>query len=143
MKESIEKEIVIRHIFVADDGSEFTTREACASYEDSIMERKAREITNDIPHFTCSPECIDPDYCWEWYFVSNQMELDAVKAVLYNRDATANEYEASSFPCWLACSCDGDGYGCIEGGPEQVFKSMDAFKNEVLAEIKRLSGEKE
>lgn len=127
MKEQIKKVVVEQRSYVADDGKEFPTEEACRSYEDDLVERKAREIVNDIPHFTYSPEWLDLDFGWDWYLVSNQMELDAVRAILYNRDATAHEFKTPEFPCWLAFSSDADGYGCVEGTLEQVLESLDTF----------------
>ena len=59
--------------------------------------------------------------------------------MLYNTDATAHEYEAVSFPCWLAFSVDADGYGFVEGSKDQVFDSLEAFRMEVNEKI--LEGE--
>lgn len=141
MKEKIEKVVVEQRSYVADDGAEFSTEEACRSYEDALMERKAREIVNDIPHFTYSPYWIDPDFEWNWYLVSSQLDLDAIRTVLYNRDATAHEFEAPSFPCWLAFSVDADGYGCVEGTVEQVLDSLESIGRDIQKMVLKIEGE--
>lgn len=140
MKEVVEKVVDYRTCYKAVDGAVFSTREACLSHEKSLDMEKAKKVTEGIPHFSCSPEWIDSEYSWEWYLVSNQEELDAIRTVLYNTDATAHEYEAVSFPCWLAFSVDGEGYGFVEGSTDQVFDSLRVFEYEVNKWIMRIEG---
>lgn len=127
MKEKIEKVTLEKHLYIADDGKEFLTKEGCLSYENDLTKSRAQDIVNRIPHFVYSPEWETSDYSWDWYFVSNQMELDAVRAVLYNYEAAAHEFEAPSFPCWLAFTSDCDGYGFVEGTLEQVLEKLNTF----------------
>lgn len=139
MKEIVEQIVDYRTFFKAVDGKVFSTREACLEHERSLNIEAVKKAVANMPHFSCSPEWIDSDFSWEWYFVSSQEELDAVRTVLYNTDATAHEYEAVSFPCWLAFSVDADGYGFVGGSKDQVFDSLEAFRMEVNEKI--LEGE--
>lgn len=74
MTERVEKIEVEKRIFVANDGAEFQTAQDCMQYERDCIERNARAIVSRLPHFLFSPAWIDPDYWWDWYFVSNDME---------------------------------------------------------------------
>ena len=102
MKEIVERVVDVKTFFRAVDGKVFSTREACLEHERALNIEAVKKAVEKMPHFSCCPEWIDPDYSWEWYLVSSQEELDAVRTVLYNTDATAHEYEAKKFPCWLA-----------------------------------------
>lgn len=135
MTERIEKIEVEKRIFVADDGTEFQTVQDCRQYERDCAERSARAIVAKLPHFDYSPNWIDPDFGWDWYYVSNDMELNAVRGVAFNSEASANEYTPPAYPCWICCSADGDGYGCIEGTVEQVFDTIDKLKKGITDEM--------
>ena len=65
MTERVEKIEVEKRIFVADDGTEFQTEKDCRQYEQDCAERNAKFIVAKLPHFTCSPQWIDPDFAWE------------------------------------------------------------------------------
>ena len=132
MTERVEKIEVERRIYVAYDGQEFPTAQDCLNYERDCVERNARSIVGRLPHFDYSPEWIDPDFCWEWYFVSNKMELDAVRDVVFDEEASAYEYEPPAYPCWIACYTDSDGYGSIEGTLEQVLDGLDQLKKRIV-----------
>lgn len=120
--------VVERSVFIASDGMEFSAKAECFSHEFDLAE----EIVRDLPHFDFTPYCCAGDATWEWYYVTCQEEVDAIRAVRYNDDS--GDYVAADpvFPCWLACSVDDDLYGSIEGTPEQVFGAMDAFKRDLL-----------
>lgn len=120
--------VVERSVFIASDGTEFATAAGCFSHEFNLAEK----VVNSLPHFDFTPYCCAVDVTWEWYYVTCQEDVDTIRAVRYNTDS--GDYVASDpvFPCWLACSVDDDGYGSIEGTPEQVFRAMDAFKEELL-----------
>ena len=66
MTERVEKIEVEKRIFVADDGTEFQTEKDCRQYEQDCAERNAKFIVAKLPHFTCSPQWIDPDFAWNW-----------------------------------------------------------------------------
>lgn len=140
MKEIVERVVDVKTFFRAVDGKVFSTREACLEHERALNIEAVKKAVEKMPHFSCCPEWIDPDYSWEWYLVSSQEELDAVRTVFYNSDATAHEYEAESFPCWLAFSVDATGYGFIEGTPEKVFSKLQVFEYEVNKWIMRIEG---
>lgn len=142
MKEIVERIVDYRTCFKAVDGKAFSTKEACLEHERALNIEAVKKMVEKMPHFSSSPEWIDPDYSWEWYLVSSQEELDAIRTVLYNTDATAHEYEAVSFPCWLAFSFDADGYGQVEGNLEQVFDRLQVFEYEVNKWIMRIEGGK-
>lgn len=142
MKEIVEKIVDYRTCFKAVDGKVFSTRDACLEHEKALNIEAVRELVEKLPHFSCCPEWIDPDYSWEWYLVSSREELDAVRTVIYNTDATAHEYEANKFPRWIAFSFDADGYGQVEGDLEQVFDRLQAFECEVNKWVMRIEGGK-
>lgn len=142
MKEIVEQFVDCRVYFKAVDGKVFSTREACLEHERSLDIEAVKKTVEKLPHFSCSPEWIDRDCSWEWYFVSNQEELDAVRTTLYNTDATAHEYEVASFPRWLAFSVYVDGYGSVEGTKAQVFDKLKDFKLEVNENIRKFKEEK-
>ena len=132
MTERVEKIEVEKRIVVADDGTEFQTPQDCRQYEQDCAERNAKFIVAKLPHFTCSPQWIDPDFAWEWYFVSSDVELAAVQEVVFNTDASAQEYSPPAYPRWIACSVDGDGYGSIEGTIGQVLDGLDELKKGIV-----------
>ena len=132
MIERVEKIEVEKRIFVADDGTVFQTAQDCRQYERDCAERTARYIVAKLPHFTCSPQWIDPDFSWEWYFVSSDVELCAILEAVFNTDATAQMYTPPAYPCWIACSVDGDGYGSIEGTIGQVLDGLDELKKGIV-----------
>ena len=132
MTERVEKIEVEKRIFVADDGTEFQTAQDCMQYERDCIERNARAIVSRLPHFLFSPAWIDPDYWWDWYFVSNDMELAAVREAVFDADSSAHEYTPPAYPCWIACSSDGGGCGTIEGTLEQVLDALDELKKGIV-----------
>lgn len=135
MKEFVEQVVKYRTFFRATDGRVFSSKDDCLRHERYLSVESAEEIVKKLPHFHCFPEWLDRDYSWKWYFVSSQEELDAVRTVLYNADAVAHEYEAESFPCWLAFSYDDNGNGLVEGSKDQVIDRLEAFKSELNKKI--------
>ena len=132
MREKIVKVEVERCIYISDDGQEFQTADDCRRHERDCVEKNARAIVDKLPRFTFSPDWIDCDYEWDWYYVSNDEELDAVREVLFNDDSSAYEYTPPAYPCWICCSNDTDGYGCIEGTVEQVLAALDELKKGII-----------
>ena len=132
MTERVEKIEVEKRIFVADDGTEFQTAQDCRQYEQDCAERNSKFIVAKLPHFTYSPQWIDPDFAWEWYFVSSDVELAAVREAVFNADASAHEYTPPAYPRWIACSVDDDGYGSIEGTIGLVLDGLDELKKGIV-----------
>lgn len=142
MTEKVEKIEVEKRIFVADDGREFETALDCRQYERDCAEKNAQSIVTKLPHFTYSPAWIDPDYTWEWYFVSNEEELRAVEAVCLSEETDTRGFTPEHYPAWVAISVDLDGYGDVVGTPEKVFKELDNIKSGIAAEIEGFGGSK-
>lgn len=131
VREKTVKVEVERRIYISDDGQEFETADDCLRHERNRAEQNAWAIVDKLPHFSYSPDWIDCDYGWEWYYVSTDEELDAVREVLFNDDSSAYEYTPPAYPCWICCSNDSNGYGRIEGTVEQVFDALDELKKGV------------
>lgn len=140
MTEKIEKMQVERKIYVAFDGREFGTKWGCLSYERECAERDARNIADKLPYFGYSPDWIDSEYNWDWYFVSSAEELNAVLKVTFNDEADVYEFAPPTFPCWVACSVDDDGYGYVVGTLEQVFDSLDKIKIDLIEKVNEIGG---
>lgn len=131
----IEKKVTVseeRTIYVAFDGVEFTSKKDCKAYEASVKAAAAQKVVDNLPGFICSPDWGDCDSPWAWYYLSSQEELDAVFTTLYNEDASANEYKAAAFPCWLAFYVNESGYGYVVGTLKQVVETLNAFRDEVM-----------
>lgn len=119
--------IVERSVFIASDGKEFDTMGECFSHEFDLADKAVKSF----PHFVLTPYCTG-DSMWEWYYVTCQEEVDAIRVVRYNDDSGDYVASAPVFPCWLACSVDDNGYGSIEGNPEQIINAMEGFKKKLL-----------
>ena len=52
----------------------------------------------------------------------------------FNNDASAHDFDAPKFPCWLAFSSDCEGYGIIEGTMAQVISDLERFRNGIEKE---------
>ena len=92
VREKTVKVEVERRIYISDDGQEFETADDCLRHERNRAEQNAWAIVDKLPHFSYSPDWIDCDYGWDWYYVSTDEELDAVREVLFNDDSSAYEY---------------------------------------------------
>lgn len=125
---------VVVKTFVSDDGLEFNTKAECLEHEQDIAFAKGKEIVDKLPHFIYTPWWVDPDFTWDWYFVSSCKEFSAVREVLFNNDASAHDFDAPKFPCWLAFSSDCEGYGNIEGTMAQVISDLERFRNGIEKE---------
>ena len=66
------KSTVVVTTFVSNDGVEFKTKAECLEHERwsaAFLKRKA--IVSELPHFIYTPAWVDPDFTWDWYYVSN------------------------------------------------------------------------
>lgn len=135
MQEKMVKVEVEKRVYVSDDGAEFDTPQDCLEHEEECRERFARAIAKKLPSFVCSPDWIDPDYSWDWYFVSSELEFAAVLAAVFNNEASAHEYKPVAYPCWICCANDADGYGYILGTPKEIFDSLDGLKKFITEEM--------
>ena len=95
-EEKIVKVEVEKRVFIAEDGTEFQTAQECVDYENGCVARRADAIVAKLPHFTYSPVWIDPDYCWEWYFVSNEEELRAVEVAILSEETDTRDLPRST-----------------------------------------------
>lgn len=142
MKEKIVKVEVEKRVFIAEDGTEFQTAQECVDYENGCVARRADAIVAKLPHFTYSPVWIDPDYCWEWYFVSSEEELRAVEVAILSEETDTRGFTPEHYPTWVAISVDLEGYGDIVGTSEKILQKLDGIKAEIAAEIEGRGGGK-
>lgn len=133
---------VEKRVFIAEDGTEFQTAQECVDYENGCVARRADAIVAKLPHFTYSPVWIDPDYCWEWYFVSNEEELRAVEVAILSEETDTRGFTPEHYPTWVAISVDLEGYGDIVGTSEKILQKLDDIKAEIVAEIEGRGGGK-
>ena len=118
------------------------TAQECVDYENGCVARRADAIVAKLPHFTYSPVWIDPDYCWEWYFVSNEEELRAVEVAILSEETDTRGFTPEHYPTWVAISVDLEGYGDIVGTSEKILQKLDGIKAEIVAEIEGRGGGK-
>lgn len=102
--------------YVAEDGTEFSDMCACISYEDDLHKKAAKKKIESIPHFVYTPDLVENDCTWEWYFVANEPDFSAVKAWNHIEDGFSFDYTINEYPCWIAVSTDSfDNSSCIVG----------------------------
>ena len=142
MKEKIVKVEVEKRVFIAEDGTEFQTAQECVDYENGCVARRADAIVAKLPHFTYSPVWIDPDYCWEWYFVSNEEESLDLGGGRLSEETDTRGFTPEHYPTWVAISVDLEGYGDIVGTSEKILQKLDDIKAEIVAEIEGRGGGK-
>lgn len=129
------KSTVVVTTFVSNDGVEFKTKAECLEHERwsaAFLKRKA--IVSELPHFIYTPAWVDPDFTWDWYYVSNAEEFNAVREVLFAIDASAFDFVVPGFPCWIACWSDSEGYGNIEGTLDQISGTLERLSDGIRKE---------
>lgn len=136
MKEKLVDVYVKKIIYVAEDGKEFDSGFKCKEYEKELELKNLERSVSHIPHFEFTHEWSDPEVSWIWYRIASQEELDAVrKAVLFNEDSAAYEYERDKYPAWIAFSVDGNGCGYIVGDVSEVCEMLNSFQTDLKKEI--------
>lgn len=141
MKEKRVSIQVQRVIYVAEDGTEFTSEFMCKAHEAEMERDRIEDAVSVLPKFEFTPEWADQETSWKWYFVSNQEELDSVrKFEFYDSDSAAYEYERDEYPAWIAFSVDEKGSGYIVGDLVDVCDMIDSFKKDILKEANSHNG---
>lgn len=92
--------------YVAEDGTEFSDMYACIDYEEDRQEKAAEKKIKSIPHFVYTPDLVENDCTWDWYFVANEPDFSAVKAWNHIEDDPPFDYTVDEYPCWIAVSTD-------------------------------------
>lgn len=105
---------VERMVFIASDGKEFPTKASCIAYEAKLQEEHDEKIVKKLPWFPMLPPEADYDNGYNFYFVRDEHELEALKRYVFCNDASANEFEPEKYPTWVRCVSENDGYGQID-----------------------------
>lgn len=105
---------VERMVFIASDGKEFYGKSACMAYEANLQEKSDSIIVEKLPWFMMRPPEDDDDYAYQFSFVRDKGELDALKRFIFNSDAAAMDFEPTKYPTWVRCVYESCGYGQID-----------------------------
>lgn len=132
-------EVITKQIFVACDGMEFSTEEACRGHEDDLRSNEACKIAEKLPHVEMVPPfCDGDDVTWSVYMVRSDEELAAIRNYHYCSDATADTYmDKPVYPCLIVASVDDDGYGIMYTWGE-IEKEFAQFRHLVNDGIMRI-----
>lgn len=106
---------IYEKVYVASDGMEFASAEACRGHEDDLRYQAASEVAEKLPHFSmCPPFSDGDDVTWYGYMVRSDEELAAIRNYHYCSDATADTcMNKPVYPCLIVASVDEDGYGIM------------------------------
>ena len=107
-------------VYIAEDGTEFSSEEACAEYE--------RTVGYNIPRFEqyCSIAGGDSsDYMW--FYVRSYEELAAMQKFYLHSDYADETYDPKPYPRWVCLQVEGDGYGGVVGTLEDIEANVAAY----------------
>ena len=106
---------IYEEVYVASDGMEFASAEACRGHEDDLHYQAAEEIVGKMPHIEiCPPFCDGDDTTWYVYMVNSAEEQAAIRDYHYCSDAIADAYmNVPAYPCPIVASVCDDGYGVM------------------------------
>lgn len=115
MRERQETFTAKKTVYIADDGTEFATKDACARYEYDLRIQAAGKTVLKIPHMkTCPPFGEGDGPAWHIYLVNSAEEQAAIREYHYCADATADEYmKKPAYPCLIVASVYDDDYGVM------------------------------
>ena len=127
----------IKH-YVAEDGTDFTSRDDCLAYEERIRVSKCELKVQNLPHFElCPPMTEDGELLATWYLLKEPSDLENIKTALYCSDCTALDFECASYPAWVVAVTDGEGYGWLESY-EGYVKLMQEHLAELSEKVKEV-----
>jgi hypothetical protein len=124
MKKIEKSKRVVRYepetVYVAEDGTEFSSEEACAEYE--------RAKAFNTPQFTLNSGVLGDDYAdWTWFYVRSYEELTAVQNLYLSDDYTDETYDPKPYPKWVCLELEGGGYGGVVGTLEDIEANVAAY----------------
>ena len=109
-----------RIVYIAEDGTEFSSEEACAEYE------RAKEF--NTPQFVLNSGVLGDGYAdWTWFYVRSYEELTAVQNLYLSDDYTDETYDPKPYPKWVCLQVEGDGYGGVVGTLEDIEANVAAY----------------
>ena len=118
------------YTYIADDGMEFNTRQACEDHDLWLKKNKLETIFHAVPKFEYSPPFdTSCDATWRWMYVSTMEQFNVIREVLFDSDASGYEYEPdeAKFPCWLLFHNDEYGMGDVDGTIGDVGAAMTDY----------------
>ena len=123
--QKIEKsERVVRYepriVYIAEDGTEFSSEEACAEYE--------RAKGFNTPQFVLNSGVLGDGYAdWTWFYVRSYEELAAVQSLYLSDDYADETYDPKPYPKWVCLEVEGDGCGSVVGTLEDIEANVAAY----------------
>lgn len=85
MKEKEEQSVVLKTVYIADDGTKFDSKSECKFYEDNIMILKAlntfKQLDMENPHcIPCDGLENNEEYEYDWYLIKDAKDLETFKS---------------------------------------------------------------
>lgn len=114
----------LRIVYIAEDGTEFSSEEACAEYE--------RAKGFNTPQFVLNSGILG-DGCadWTWFYVRSYEELAAVQSLYLSDDCADETYDPKPYPKWVCLELEGDGYGGVVGTLDDIEADVAAYVKSV------------
>lgn len=124
MKKIEKSERVVRYepkiVYIAEDGTEFSSEEACAEYE--------RAKSFNTPQFVLDSGVLGDGYAdWTWFYVRSYEELMAVQNLYLSDDYTDETYDPKPYPKWVCLELEDGGYGSVIGTLEDIEANVAAY----------------
>lgn len=121
-------------VYIAEDGKEFSNEKDCRYHESQLAYDKACDAYEKLKKFDAyMPFDYDEDGDeLTWVYLAKPEDLDAVKATLYCDDCAAMDYKAKAYPCWVAFTHNGDGYGDVIGTISDIREEMLRYIDKVI-----------
>ena len=125
MKTETRAETTEYKVYIAEDGTEFSSEAACWRHEKVIRQKRAGITVSKIPCFHAYPSDIDMCAKVTFYRVTSHDELEAIKAHSFAaKDAEGWNFNTSEFPCWIRVLESGGGDGYIVTLDEEIQSAL-------------------
>ena len=107
-------------VYIAEDGTEFSSEEACAEYE--------RAKGFNTPRFVLNSGVLGDGYAdWTWFYVRSYEELTAVQNLYLSDDCTDETYDPKPYPKWVCLELEDGGDGSVVGTLEDIEANVAAY----------------
>ena len=106
--------------YLAEDGTEFNSEEACVEYERTVGYNTPR-----FEHYCSIAGGDSSDYMW--LYVRSYEELAAMQKFYLNSDCADETYDPKPYPKWVCLQVEGDGYGGVVGTLEEIETNVAAY----------------
>ncbi len=141
MKIEKRQEVIETTVYIAGDGREFDSQEACERYEEGELFAWAQERLATLPQFCEEPPACDFYASYAWVRLDRPEDLVALKMAEFQPDSVAHDYEPPSYPCWVLYHVDDMGDGYISGTLEELEKDFELFCKTVSRKIGEMEPE--